>query len=355
MIDTTRIHQSVDLLTLIGRDTELKRVASTNGGEWAGPCPFCGGRDRFRVWPNANPPRWWCRQCARNGDAIAYIMQRDGLGFRAAYDALSAPRETLRISRPAQDQIGLQYPVPPSLCDPIPPLPQAENNGPPCETWQNRGREFVTYTQAQLWGDLGERALAYLRNRGLSDDTIRFFGLGYNPADLHDKPDRWGLAGKDIWLAGGVVIPCEVAGALWYVKIRRLAGKPKYIQPRGSKAALFGADDLGNEGRLLLLTEGEFDCMLGKQELGDLVDVATLGGAARGIDARWLPYLLPYKRILAAYDQDGPGQKGAAKLSQASRRILRINFADGDLTDYFLSGGDLRGLLAGEVEKHLVV
>jgi DNA primase len=213
----------------------------------------------------------------------------------------------------------------------------------------------VAYTQAQLWDDAGKQALAYLRNRGLSDDTIRFFGLGYNPADLRDKPDRWGLTGKDIWLPHGVVIPCQVAKAVWYVKFRR-AGKPKYIQPRGSKAALFGADDLGNEGRLLLLTEGEFDCVLGKQELGDLVDVATLGGAARGIDARWLPYLLPYKRILAAYDQDEAGQKGSTKLSQASRRIVRINFADGgDLTDFYLAGGDLRGLLAGEVEKHLVM
>jgi len=41
---------SIDLLQLVG-DSGLKRVVATNGGEWAGACPFCGGRDRFRVWP----------------------------------------------------------------------------------------------------------------------------------------------------------------------------------------------------------------------------------------------------------------------------------------------------------------
>jgi DNA primase len=53
----------VDLLALLNRDTRLRRVASTNGGEWAGPCPWCGGTDRFRVWPYAARPRYWCRQC----------------------------------------------------------------------------------------------------------------------------------------------------------------------------------------------------------------------------------------------------------------------------------------------------
>ena len=54
--DVETIKQNTDLLTLIGCDTALKKVASTKGGEYAGPCPFCGGRDRFRVWPNADQP-----------------------------------------------------------------------------------------------------------------------------------------------------------------------------------------------------------------------------------------------------------------------------------------------------------
>ena len=84
-IDTEAIKQRTDLLGLIGADTRLKKVASTGGGEYAGPCPFCGGRDRFRVQPEKG--RWWCRGCSdgpRWQDAIGYVRRREGLGFAEA-------------------------------------------------------------------------------------------------------------------------------------------------------------------------------------------------------------------------------------------------------------------------------
>ena len=63
-VDVDRVKESVDLIGLIGQDTELKPKSSA-ATEHAGPCPWCGGRDRFVVWP----ARWWCRQCERQGDA----------------------------------------------------------------------------------------------------------------------------------------------------------------------------------------------------------------------------------------------------------------------------------------------
>jgi hypothetical protein len=54
----------------------LKRVSSSGGGEYAGPCPFCGGTDRFRCWPVKG--RAWCRQCGWKGDAIQLL--RDAMG-----------------------------------------------------------------------------------------------------------------------------------------------------------------------------------------------------------------------------------------------------------------------------------
>ena len=84
-IDTDQIRRQTDLLQLIGGD--LKRVAGTGGGEWAGACPFCGGKDRFRVQPHAEGGgRWLCRQCTDGkwGDAIDFVMRAGGLDFRAA-------------------------------------------------------------------------------------------------------------------------------------------------------------------------------------------------------------------------------------------------------------------------------
>src|SRR5918911_4339188 len=90
-IDTEAIKQRTDLLGLIGADTRLKKVAMTSGGEYAGPCPFCGGRDRFRVQPERG--RWWCRGCSdgsRWQDAIAYVRKRDGVDFAEACRRLGA-------------------------------------------------------------------------------------------------------------------------------------------------------------------------------------------------------------------------------------------------------------------------
>ncbi|MGQ9689401.1 MAG: CHC2 zinc finger domain-containing protein, partial [Desulfobaccales bacterium] len=63
-----------------------KKVASTGGGEYAGPCPFCrDGKDRFRVWPEQGEGgRWWCRQCGKSGDVIQYLRDIRGLSFREA-------------------------------------------------------------------------------------------------------------------------------------------------------------------------------------------------------------------------------------------------------------------------------
>ena len=84
MIDTTSA-KAVDLLALIGKQTPLRKVA---GHEYAGPCPKCGGHDRFRVDPDKG---WWCRQCTGTPgdgghwmDAIDFIRWQTGCDFKSA-------------------------------------------------------------------------------------------------------------------------------------------------------------------------------------------------------------------------------------------------------------------------------
>jgi DNA primase len=70
---------------LQGDGNVINRVATTGGGEYAGACPFCGGHDRFRVWPEQGEHgRWWCRQCGRRGDAIQYLRDVRKMGFQEA-------------------------------------------------------------------------------------------------------------------------------------------------------------------------------------------------------------------------------------------------------------------------------
>ena len=58
--------------------------------EWAGPCPWCGGRDRFRVW-RGRDSGFWCRQCGMAGDVIALVrnLVPDCEGFYAAVGYLA--------------------------------------------------------------------------------------------------------------------------------------------------------------------------------------------------------------------------------------------------------------------------
>jgi hypothetical protein len=67
----------------------LKRVASTNGGEYVSPCPDCEGDDRFLVWPHQGPNgRFWCRQCGKKGDLIEFLRWQKGMSFKEACDAI---------------------------------------------------------------------------------------------------------------------------------------------------------------------------------------------------------------------------------------------------------------------------
>ena len=80
-------------MAIVGSDTQLRKVATTKGGEYAGPCPFCGGEDRFHVQPeHADGGRWYCRGCGEDRwhDVIDYIMRRDNISFPEAVRKLES-------------------------------------------------------------------------------------------------------------------------------------------------------------------------------------------------------------------------------------------------------------------------
>jgi hypothetical protein len=57
------------------------------GQELTGPCPVCGGTDRFAV--HLRKQVWNCRQCRRGGDVIALVQHLDGVGFADAVSMLA--------------------------------------------------------------------------------------------------------------------------------------------------------------------------------------------------------------------------------------------------------------------------
>ena len=55
--------------------------------ERCGPCPVCGGTDRFSI--NVNKQVWNCRGCSTGGDVIDLVRHLDGLSFNEAVSLLT--------------------------------------------------------------------------------------------------------------------------------------------------------------------------------------------------------------------------------------------------------------------------
>ena len=334
-----------DLLSLIEQDTALRRVASTGGGEYAGPCPFCGGTDRFRVWPDhPDGPRWRCmgtkagrNGCGRGGDAIAYLVERGDLTKAEAYKARHSGDVTMPTGMTRTRKSVDTAPV------------RHQTNSPP-RAWQEQARLFVGYCQEQLHPDVGREALDYLHERGLRDETIRRWGLGWHANDRWCDPERWGLdGGKMVWLARGVVIPWLVEGATWHVKVRRFDGKPKYVRVRGGQPTLFGLDFVTGK-RVVVICEGELDAVLLWQEAGDLVDVVAVGSKGAKIPLPFLAHLAGAARWLVALDNDADDK--ANEWGAYSARVRRVRPLHGnDLTDFYQAGGDLRAWVTFHRER----
>ena len=195
-----------------------------------------------------------------------------------------------------------------------------------------------------MWSASGKKALEYLKGRGLAEKTIEKFNLGYSGNYYQDKK---------LFVPRGILIPCVVAGEVWYLKLRlaALPGGQKYTQVEGSRPkAIYNADALAG-ANMALFCEGEFDCMIATQEFGEVMPTVTLGSATNLPDlATWGPYLLPLRRVLITYDDDQAGDKGASTLAKLlGKRVKLAPLPRGtkDMNDFFLSGSDVLAWIAG--------
>ena len=325
--DLEKLKAETDLLALVRHDTSVEYRGKTDGGEYKGPCPKCGGDDRFIVQPKASPfPRWTCRQCLGGDghlnwrDAPGYIRWRDGADFVTACKTLLPDIELV-------DEDGTRVAKPKRTPPPV---------DPPDAAWQTRARRLLGYASQELWGN--EAALRYLREgRGLDDDTIRLAGLGYVPHEWPRSKTGWGTVPR------GWVFPCALGGVLWWIRVRRHGadvdkGLQRWHLLEGSvcKGILFGADVLGDCPDVVIC-EGAPDALLLRQHINAMADVVALGGASThvGIEAR---RLLIGKRIVAALDDDDAGENARRGWDKAAVHAMPTAH---DVTDMWRAGQDL--------------
>ena len=319
----------MNLLELLIRDIRLRRMASTHGGEYAGPCPFCGGRDRFRVWPNAPRPRYWCRGCGKHGDAIQYLRDHDGLSFREAQAQVGTANEgSEQRTRWSRQQEWHDEPHfwPASHQEGQPETPSLSPDGSPSSTWQKAARQFCALAQVALWTPFDRTALDYLRERGLRDETIRQARLGYWPRETYHPPQSWGFAQteKHVWEPAGVIIPWSSNQTYWRVRIRSFTTGTtyRYVQIRGSQNTLYRADTIRTNTPVVMV-EGEFDALTLAQEVGSRIAVVATGSTEGARSMTSLAQVATASRVLLAFDADAGGDRAAhwwlARLDNAQR------------------------------------
>lgn len=291
-----------DLLALAERYTQLRKNSRR---DWAGPCPRCGGTDRFHVFQSGGEWRWRCYQChEKPADAIAFVRWlHSHLSFVDAVNQLTGVLPP--PSPPAQTQRRQQVAAQPA-------------------GWRERAERMVAEAHERLWRPEGELARAYLESRRLEPAAWLAFGVGYR-ADVAVP----GTDGKK--RAPAIVLPWRAGGRLVAVRYRFLTEQngAKITAESGSQFAgrLFGGQALPRVAerlRTLVIVEGEINCMSIWQCAGSptrsfdwRMDVLSLGSESARLSPAAVAAAQQYSRVLVWADRSEVARELAAALPNA--------------------------------------
>ncbi|MBV8392813.1 MAG: DNA primase, partial [Alphaproteobacteria bacterium] len=209
----------VSLSDIVGRKVALKRK---NASEFAGLCPFHNEKTpSFTV--SDKKGFFHCFGCGEHGDAVGFVMKTEGLSF---------PESVEKLAR----EVGL--PVPRAS-------PQERERAERASTLQEVVEQAARWFQKQLRLPVGRHGLDYLRGRGLSDEVIEDFRLGFAPDSrdaLLGALKREG-ATLDKLVEAGLVIQPEERGRDPYDRFR---GRVMFtINDRRGRAIAFGGRVMG--------------------------------------------------------------------------------------------------------------
>jgi DNA primase len=138
-----------------------QRVAVTRAGrEFKACCPFHGEKTpSFTI--NDEKEFFHCFGCGAHGDHIGFIMRHDNLHFMETIEILAA-------------QAGMQVPKP---------TPQEREKFDRQDLYYKMMEDAAKYFTNQLFEPNNADILGYVRGRGLSDEIIAGFRMGYAPDD----------------------------------------------------------------------------------------------------------------------------------------------------------------------------
>ena len=312
------VKEKNDIVDVISGYINLKR----SGNRYLGLCPFHSEKTPS-FFVNPQMQLYHCFGCGAGGTVIHFIEHIENLDFIEAVKFLA-------------QRAGI-------------PLPDEKDEVSDYTRLKRNIREMNkiagrTYFRS-LNSETGRQALSYLRSRGLSDDTIKTYGLGYAPNQwdfMYKTLKEKGFSDADIVKSGlclerngrifdffrnRVMFPVmDLRGNVVAFGGRVLDdSKPKYLNtgetPIFSKRQhLFNLHLAKNTTEdYIILSEGYMD-VIALYQAGFQNAVAALGTAFGDEHSRLLKRFT--QRVIVSFDSDGAGQK-------ALQRSLEIFKKDG--------------------------
>lgn len=333
--------ERTDIVALVGARLPLKK----SGHEYAACCPFHDEKTpSFTVSPNKQ--FYHCFGCGAHGSAISFLMEYDRLEFRDAVEVLA-------------QQAGLEIPADAVSDDDTPRAPRE-----PLFDAMAKADTFYRRTLRQH-----DDTIAYLKERGVSGEIAKHFGLGHAPdawdALTRHLPDRGAAAQAGLLIArdeGGhfdrfrnrLMFPIrDTRGRTIAFGARALGDdKAKYLNspetPLFHKSnhmyGLYEARQALRDLPRLLVVEGYMDVIALAQH-GFANAVATLGTATT--ESHLTQLFRHTQEVMFCFDGDTAGVRAARKALERSlpvmrgaRRVRFLFLPEGEDPDTLVRGSD---------------
>ena len=317
-----QLRERVSLVDVVSHHVKLQR----RGREYVGLSPFKQERTpSFTVVPDKG--FFHCFSSGEHGDVIGFLMRMEGLSFPEAVEKLAqaagleAPRESPEAAAQARRRRGLLDAV----------------------------EAAAAFYERQLRLPAGRRAMDYLRGRGLDDDTIGRFRLGYAPGDsaaLIQALKRGGFEAGTLLEAGLLRLPDGAETPVASLRNRvvfpitdrrgrpiafggRAMGdaQPKYLNTPETPVfrkgeVLYGlaqARDAAWRAKEAIVVEGYMDA-IALSQAGFAHTVASLGTAFGENQLRALWRLVD--EPVLCFDGDEAGQRAARRAAERALPLL---------------------------------
>ncbi len=300
-----------DIVDIISGYVKLQK----KGSSYFGLCPFHHEKSpSFSVSPNKQ--MYYCFGCGAGGNVITFLMEYENYSFPEALKALA-------------DRAGIELPKQEMS-------KEARAQADLRATLLEINKLAANYFHYQLKQPHGRIGYEYLTGRGLSDDTIRHFGLGYSNKTSDDlyrylkgrgysdsilkESGLFTISEKGTWdkFWNRVMFPImDINNRVIGFGGRVMGdGEPKYLNSPETKLFdksrnLYGLNFArSSREKYFLICEGYMD-VIAMHQAGFTNAVASLGTAFTTQHASLLKRYT--SQVILTYDSDGAGIKAALR------------------------------------------